>query len=62
VVLELGRAGEESSAGLARAQQSIEQLNRTLKEARINQKSLANLKNLQNQLEYLQERNRKLTH
>ena len=43
-----------------KATQNNEQLTRNLKEARINQKSLSNLKNLQNQIEYLQERNKKL--
>jgi hypothetical protein len=36
-------------------------LNKTLKEYKINQKSLANLKNLQNQLDLLQQKNAKLT-
>lgn len=45
----------------AKANEQIEFLNKNLKECRINQKSLANLKNIQNQLEFLQQKNVKLT-
>lgn len=44
----------------AKASEQIEVLNKNLKECRINQKSLANLKNIQNQLEFLQQKNIKL--
>ena len=49
-----------TTLNLTKANQKIEELTRNLKEARLNQKSLTNLKNLQNQIEYLQERNKKL--
>lgn len=49
-----------SEKNLLKANESIDNLNKTLKECRINQKSLANLKNLQNQLELMQQKNAKL--
>jgi hypothetical protein len=60
--MEVQKRNEESSISLMRSQQNVEQLTKSLRDARINQKSLANLKNIQNQLEYLQDRNKKLTH
>lgn len=56
----LQKSVEENLSSFAKAQQNIEQLNRNLKEARMNQKSLNNLKNIQNQIDSLQEKNKKL--
>ena len=51
----------QAERNYVKANEQIEVLNKNLKECRINQKSLANLKNIQNQLEFLQQRNVKLT-
>lgn len=45
---------------LLKANETIDSLNKNLKECRINQKSLSNLKNIQNQLDALQVKNNKL--
>jgi lipid II:glycine glycyltransferase (peptidoglycan interpeptide bridge formation enzyme) len=50
-----------SETNLLHANQTIECLNKTLKECKVNQKSMANLKNLQNQLDLLHHRNLKLS-
>ena len=45
---------------LLKANETIDSLNKNLKECRVNQKSLNNIKHIQNQLEALQARNSKL--
>lgn len=45
---------------LLKANETIDSLNKNLRECRINQKSLSNLKNIQNQLDALLIKNSKL--
>ena len=54
LILDLQKTAQEAKHNLTKANQTIEQLNKNLKDLRINQKSLDNLKNIQNQLDFLQ--------